>query len=290
MREPGVVAVRPGDVFRPVIRVNGRDGNLRKSKEGEVVLPRPIDWTYLAVEEVTPAETNCQLFTGLRAPLSSRRRGRTEQLALAVVRQKASTELTLQSRTDPYPVLAGYDVYAHPPDSKVTTLLGRSDRHGRLIIPPGEHLLRVLVVKHGGAILARLPIVPGAEPELLARIADDDQRLAVEGIITGLQEELVDLVTRREVLLARARARIKQGKFDEAAELIDQLNRLPSGSDFARALANARKAISSDDPAMQHKIEMLFGDTRKLVDKHLSPDAIEAVWQELRRARGDTGA
>jgi hypothetical protein len=134
--------------------------------------------------------------------------------------------LTLRSQSEPKQPLAGYEVYAHPPDSTATVLLGRTDRQGRVTVPPGDGPLRVLLARHGAALLACLPMVPGLEPACTAEIPNDDRRLEAEGLASGLQYELIDLVTRREVLFARARARIKAGKFDEAEELIGQLLQL----------------------------------------------------------------
>ena len=140
--------------------------------------------------------------------------------------------------------------------------------------------------------LARLPIVPGLQPTFIAPIANDDQRLEVEGFITGLQEELVDVVTRREGLLTRARARIEEGKLPEACELVDELRTLQTADDFNRVLTSAQKQrrYRADDPVRQAKIELLFQDTRKLIIKHLDAKALEAVSQELRRAAQAAGS
>lgn len=283
-RDKGLAPVGPGAVFRPVIRYNDRDGNPRR------IMPLP--WTFCTVEEITSRQLVCRLHTGLRSPLSGRRRGRVRQLALAVVPPQRPSVLTLQSRSDPQQLLAGYDVYSHPPHSTTTVLLGRTDRRGCVSVPPvdKQNPLRVLMVRNGGEPLARLPIVPGMEPELFAAIANDDRRLEAEGIITGLQEEMVDLVARREVLFTRARTRIETGKLDEARELIDELRKLPDGPQFALKLNERQKRVRSGDAAVQAKIDALFDDTHKLLKKHLDPGPIEELWQELRRARGETGS
>ena len=116
-------------------------------------------------------------------------------------------------------------------------------------------------------------------------IANDDGRLEAEGFITGLQEELVDLVTRREVLLARAKVQIKEGKLDEAKKLVEELERLPTASDFSRKVKAQHEKIRTDDEAVQKKIDALFDDTLTLLEKHLQTDDIEAVWQTLRAAQ-----
>ncbi len=290
LRDKGLKLLEHGAPFAPVIRYNDREGNLRRDQEGNVVLPKRIDWTFCTVQQFAAGQLVCRLHTGLRSPLSSRRRGRVQQFALAVVPPQRPSVLVLQSRSDAGQLLAGYGVYTRLPDSKTTSLLGRSDRRGRLTVPPTgrEHPLRMLTVRNGGELLAQLPIVPGMEPELTARIANDDRRLEAEGFVTGLQEEMVDLVTRREVLFILTRARIKDGKFDEASELIEELRRLPTAHDFSLMLKARQKKVRSDDDGVQAKIDVLFRDTLQLLGKHLDPNAIEEVWQELRTARGDT--
>lgn len=288
-RDKELALVAHGTVFRPVIRFDDREGNPRRLLA--------VPWSFCTVREVRPDLLVCRLHTGVRSPLSGRRRGRVQQLALAVVPPRKPSVLVLQSRSEPKTPLAGYDVFAQPPNSKTAVPLGRTDWRGRVTVPPTgkENPLWVLLVRNGGEPLAQLPMVPGMEPELIARIANDDQRLEAEGFITGLQEEMVDLVTRREVLLIRTRARIEEAKFDEAKfdearDLIDELRGLPTAAEFALMLKEQRKKVRSADAKVQAKIDALFVDTQKLLRQHLDPDAIEAVWQELRKARSDTGS
>jgi len=275
-RDRSLRLINIGDAFRPVVRYNDRDGNPRRIT--------PIAWTYLAVKQLGPEEVTCRLFTGLRSPLSGRRRGRVEQLALGVVPPQRPSTLVLKARSEQKQVLPGYDVYSHPPDSIATVLVGRSDRRGSVLVPPAANPLRVLLVKNGSELLARLPLVPGLQPTFTAEIPNDDGRLEAEGFITGLQEELVDLVTRREVLLAQTKSRTKAEKFEEAKRLVEQLQRLPTAAEFSRKLKEQREKIRSGDAATGAKIDALFDDTQKLLQKHLGGDEIEAVWQQLRKA------
>ncbi|NQU20988.1 MAG: hypothetical protein HQ567_06860 [Candidatus Nealsonbacteria bacterium] len=290
-RDPHLTMVHPGDAFQPIIRHNDREGNLHRDDDGRPVLPKPVPWTFCHVitvsdEPTAPGQLHCSLHSGLRSALSGRRRGRFEQLALAVLPPRNSTDLLVRSQTDATMPLAGYDVYAHPPDSKIGVLVGRTDYRGRVSIPPGDGVLRVLLVRHGGAPLARLPVVPGLEAELTVQIPDDDQRLEVEGFVTGLQEELVDLVIRREVLMARARARLESGRLDEAKKLIDLLPPLEEAqSDLSDKLAAQRRHARAADPAINAKIESLIADTEALLKKHLAPEAVAKLRKQLKEAR-----
>ncbi len=285
-RDKQLLTVEPGDVFVPVIRSEDYQGNLRKD-QGGVIRPKPISWTFCTVEQITPRRLHCRLETGFRSPLSGRRRGRTQQLALAVIPPRRPSTLTLVSRSEPKQLLAGYEVYARPPDGKTAVLLGRTDREGRIRVPPGESPLRVLLARNGSELLARLPMVPGLQPVCIAEIPNDDRRLEAEGLVSGLRQELVDLVARREVLFARTRARVKAGKFDEAEELIGELLRLEKSERvLVSTVALERRSTRAEDPGVQRKIDALFGDTQKLLRKHIRPGEIEQLRQELRSARG----
>ena len=277
-RDKGLRWVNAGTVFQPVLRRNDRQGNL--------LAALAVPWTFLVVDEVKQAELKCTMHTGMSSPLSSRRRGRIEQLAVAILPPNKPTRLVLQSRTEPRQPLPGYDVFEQARDGKSLSLLGRSDRRGSILVGPTEQTVRVLLVKHGGEMLARLPMVPGLQADLAASIPNDDQRLAAEQAITEFQEMLVDLVTRREQLLARARAALKTKGFDQVEKLIGELHMLESREQLERRLTQMQSRIVSNDAAMQRKIDALFADTRKLLEQHVGTETIEQLRHQLSQARG----
>ena len=277
VRDPSIVTVRPGDVFQPLIRYTDREGNVRK-----VI---PIPWTVFIVQQFTPKVFECEIHSAIHSPLSGRRRGRVEQLALAVRPAGDTTRLVLTTRTEPKHVLAGYDVYARPPDSTATMLLGRTDAQGGIRVPAAKHPVRVLVVKNGNAMLARLPIVPGLAPEVVAEIPDDDQRLSAEEYITGMQENLLDVYVRRQVLLTRAEKYIEDGEFDKAAKLVEELQGLETRSELLRRLDRQQRKLDTDDVRVGKKIDALFADTRTLLEKFLDPGPIEKIGRDLVSAR-----
>jgi hypothetical protein len=279
LRDPDVLTVREGAVFQPIVRYNDREGKLRDDRP-----PQPIPWTFLLVRQLDGSSATCELYSGLRSPLSARRRGRTEQLALLVRPRVEATDLMLHSRVDADRRLYGYEVYAYSPDSPETTLLGRTNSRGILRIAPAEGPLRMLVVKNGGEFLARLPIMPGLDAEAPAAVADDDYRLAVEGYITGMQEQIVDLVAQRGTLIARIRAHIDEGKLDEARALLEQLQSLRSGDEFAVLLAEQRRKYFSGDAIIRRKIAKLFDDTLQVIVRNLDKGQIEQVASELAQA------
>lgn len=273
--------VTAGDLFEPFVRYTDRDGSLRR-----IVA---VDWTYLRVESADGADVATRVYSGMRSPLSARRRGRTEQLAVVVHPPRTETTLFLHSRTDQERPLAGYDVFAYGPENKATDLLGRTNRDGAIHIEPTEDNLRLVVVRSGNQFLARLPIVPGLRPELNALLPDDTERLEAEGFITGLQESLVDLVVRREVLLALIRHYLSENRLEDATRLNEELNGLRTRQQFANELDREQQRTVSSDPSTQRKIDKLFADTKVLLNQFMRAGPVEEVQAELRAAQARAG-
>jgi hypothetical protein len=276
-RDKEFTAVKPGDLFLPIVRYNDREGNPSRISA--------VPWTFLTVDSVLDATLECSVQTGLRTPLTGRMRGRVERLALAVVPPRRPTRLVLKPRAGTDRVLSGYDVYEQSLHSAATQLLGRTDRQGSITLAPGEPLLRLLLVKHGGLLLAKLPVVPGLQTQLDAQVADDDQRLEAEGFLAGLQDDLVDLVTRRQLLLAQAKARLAAGALDEADGLLAKLRQLRTRDEFSRELAQEQQKTFADDKAVQQQIDAMFENTQKLLGQYLDPKPIEDLTDELAKAR-----
>lgn len=286
--DPTIAWAHAGDVFRPVMRFNERDGTLKRVNT--------LEWTFLTVDQVNAAELTCTLYSGLRSPLTGRRRGRVESLALLARPTGESTRLSLRSRMlagDPSTSrpMSGYAIYSHPAGSPRTVLIGRTDGDGRLTIPPDETPLRILMVKHGADTLARLPTMPGLEPELRAEIPDDDQRLVAEGVIIGIQEKFVDTIARRAQLVKQVRAALEQGNLEAAQKKMDELRKLPRQDDFLNEIRNEKQRAASDDPRIQKKIDKLFGDTREIVIRFLNPADVDNLESDLAAAlRGEPPA
>ncbi|MHB8897566.1 MAG: hypothetical protein ACYC6Y_02335, partial [Thermoguttaceae bacterium] len=179
----------------------------------------------------------------------------------------------------------GYDVFLQKPGDKSTDWLGRTDLAGSIVVPPGPELLRVIYIRNGGQLLARLPLVPGLEESVEAAVADDDQRLAAEGVIMTAQEELLDLVTRRAVLAARISAAIAAGQPGEADEFLLQLYALRTRDQFTQQLEQERQKLMSEDPMIQRRVDEMFDKIRKLVVQHLDPNEVDKLGDQVRAAR-----
>ncbi len=280
MRDAKLKSLAAGDVFRPMVRYLDREGKLRRVVE--------VPWTFMVVDKIEERGFHCKLHSAMHSPLSGRRRGRVEQLALAVRPAGQSTRLTLKARVEPKQLLCGYDVLARLPDSKKTTPLGRTDGKGTVNIPAIESPLRILVVKRGGVLLARLPVVPGLSASLAAEVPGVDERLEMEGFVTGMQEELIDIVTRREVLIVRARRHSAAADWEKAQACVNELRSLQTRAELLRTLDRQQEKVAVKDTWVKKKIDTLFADTRKLLDKFLDPGAIEKIALEMSQARAES--
>lgn len=278
-RDPNLVFINKDDVFWPIKRINDRDGNLRQAE--------PVPWTFLTVDKNSPGETLCTIHTGLRTPIHKRGGRRVEMLALRVIPTKRSTVLSLKSRTAPHEPLFGYYVYSRVPGKKAATLLGRTDRRGRFVVPPGDHLIRVLLIRNGREPLARMPMVPGLEKELSTEIAKDDLRLWTEGYIFGLQEELVDIVVRRIIYMTLIRVRMDEGKIKQAEKMLEDLRELPDAMQLTLRVSREGKRLETNDYIVQRKIGQFINDTVQLIHQHLDPSELTELEDDFKLAKAD---
>jgi hypothetical protein len=127
--------------------------------------------------------------------------------------------------------------------------------------------------------------VPGYLPEVTAPLRNDAQRLEAEGMLLGIQESLVDLVARREVLSHRIRQRIEKGTLEEAEVLLRELQRLDTQEDFERRVQRRKQSLSSVDTRAQQKIDQLFADTRPLLGRFLNAARTEELQALLNKAK-----
>jgi hypothetical protein len=284
VRDESPALVSAEDILRPIVRNNDRLGEVRP---GGI---QPIPWTFLRVSSRRGAELECDIHSGLRNPISTRGGRRTENFALAVRPTDQPTELRLQARGTPSQPLAGYEIYSQDLQTGDAELLGQTDWRGTLSVPPADQRLRVLYVKNGGLLLARLPLVPGLEPQQTALVADDAQRLEAEGVVSSLQNNFMDTVARRQVLAVRIRKRIADKNLDEADKLLAEMRTLPTQNDFSRMLDQQRQRFNSADRNTLVKIDALFTDTRLAVSKYLDASLIEELARELVAAKKQSPA
>ncbi len=279
----GVSAVGAGDVLRPVLRRNDRRGE-----------PRPggiqvLDWTYLLARERQEHLLECDVYSAMRNPLGGRSSPSLERFALKVRPRASSTLLRLVTRDTPgSEPLAGYTIFARPPVAEAagsgttSVRLGVTDWRGLLRIERAESPLRILYVKNGRQLLARLPLVPGAEDIQTIALPSDDTRLEAEAFVRGIENRVMDLVARREILAARIRARIRDGKLAEARQYLEELKTLPTKDDFEALLVSHRQsgALAADERQLQ-RIDQMLNGARILLARHLNPQLVVLLEREV---------
>jgi len=267
---------------------------IRTSRRGET---RPdavsqVPWTYLTLEEMEGNVGRCQVHTGIRQPFGVRRRGRVEHLAIAIRQPPKPTRVRFYARHDKTQSLVGYEVFQRAADGQPSQSMGMTDAHGSILVRPGEHGVTTLLLRSDGKLLAKLPVAPGALATIEVPIADDTARLKAQATLTSLREQLIDLVARRNILVARVRDRLESGDFDEARKFLGELDALPGRAHFAQLLSTAERSgrNRSTEPRVQANIEKMFADTRKLLGRFLSTRQISDLQSELTTAQsGNSG-
>lgn len=279
-------------VLRPVIRRNNRLGEPLKAGVVEV------EWTYIFVDHEKNGQLQCQVWSAMRNPIAGRTSSRTQRFGLLVRPTGRPTELKLVAQGDESHTLKGYDVFVKTPqpigkDEKLTEeeepkKLGQSDWRGVIEIDPIKSGVRVVYIKNGQQLLARLPMVPGYYPEQTAILPNDDSRLKVESYVAGIQNSLLDLVIQQKVLEIRIKGKIKQKKFDEANTLLDELRELTSLEDLEVLLQSKEREIFATklDLRLEKKITQLFQQTRALMAKYLDPELESKLVQEVDKNLG----
>ena len=299
------VKVSTGDVLIPVVRRNGRSG--QPLKAGIEVLP----WTYLMAIQKNGYELDCMIHSGLRTALRGRTSTRTQRYALGVRLQGDETELQLVTPPgpddEPPKYLTGYDVYSKDPvvefpaddepktqkKKELPPKMGRSDWRGVVKVPKGDLPLRILYVKNGEQLLARLPMVPGLYPLESSQVRDDDKRLRAETYNREIQSNILSLEVKRQIMAARIRKRIEEGKLDgeDGAEaVLAELREIPDRSGLLIRLEEYRQKVIEDSQVYQDarknaKISRLFNKTKDILARFLDPNLVNVLQAEITAAR-----
>ncbi len=273
--------VAPGDVFLPMIARTDRSGEIREGSATD------LPWTFITLAEQTEDGWLCDIRSGIRGPFRQRRRGRVRRLALAVRNPPLPTTIRFHARHSQELGLTGYEVFRRVPGSENSEPLGLTDNAGRVRVEPlPDHGVVDIFLRSDGQVLAKVPVAAGAKPLLEVPIADDTARLRAQAQLTSLRQELMDVVARRNILIARAKRRLEDQDVSGAREFLNQLDDLPSSARFDQRLRSASesKQNRSGDERVQARIDKLFDDTRKLLGRFLSPTPITNLRSEVNRA------
>jgi hypothetical protein len=268
-----------GDAFLPLLRRTARDGKLAPGG------CQAVPWTFIELSKVDSHEATGHVESGTSRPLAVRQRGKIEQVAIALRPDAdATTAVRLQSRTDKTKPLVGYQLFSQNTGEKDTQLVGTSDQAGQVQVGPGKTMVQLLYIKSGGDLLARVPLVPGAESVVEVPIPDDDLRLDAAARVAALREDLVDLVARRNIFIARIRREIDAKHYDSARQLLSALDELPSRSQFMQLLELQARLHHTSDAQVQSQIDQLFAGMQAAIGKFLDSQPISDLHDQLREA------
>lgn len=265
------------DFFVPMTRKNDRNG--------DPVQIGPLDWAYLHVKEVDGPRLEMDYHAGKSGGLQGRQNKRTFRTATRVRPLDDSTTIRLHAQRNPSAPLVGYEIYERGLSSTEMNFVGRTDWNGRIEIPKSDLAMRLLYVKNGGAVLARLPVVPGQSAFEVADLFGDDQRLRAEAYIRGTQNSIVDLTAIRQLLAARIRLRLEAGQLAEAEELLQTLKDEPTYEKIAGDMGRKLLQLKGRNSGEQAKIDRMFAQTREMLVKNISPGLISEMEEAVATAR-----
>ncbi len=287
-REDSPAWIRTGDVLEPMTRKNDRNNN--------PIMVGPLDWAYLHVKELDGhRERNVQMdfYSGRGGGLQGRKNKRTFRTALKVRPMSGSTVLRLHLQRKPDFPLIGYELYEKNLETGDMTFVGRTNWNGLLNVENTDDPMRLLYVKNGGAILARLPMVPGLYSQVVADLSGDDIRLQAEAYIRGVQNSIIDLVAVRELFKARIRMRLEKGEMKKAEDLLNALREQPSSDNLSRSIEKKQtefiNLLGTKNANQSRKVDEMFTTTRDLLSKHIRPDLIRNIENDLGEARKQGG-
>ena len=278
--------LKAGDVLEPMIRKNDRNGR--------AFVIGPLDWAFLNVTGFEGRNVKMDFYSGRAGGLQGRKNKRTFKMALKVRPFQEASTVRLHLQRDPSTPMIGYELYEKELKSTKMTFIGRTDWDGRMRIEPTKAPFRLLYVKNGGAVLARLPIVPGLHEFDVADLAGDDTRLQAEAYIRGVQNAIIDLVAVRELFRARIQLRLKRGEMDKAQALMEALRDQPSNEELANDMGKRQTYFNnllagSGNANQRAKVDQMFVVTRDLLTKHINGRLVNDLEAEVSEARKNGG-
>lgn len=277
------IYIRDDDRFLPIIRLTDR--------KGELVKLQPIEFTYLTSERKDGADLRASIESNRRAPLSQRKSKRSQKLALVIRPPERSTRLFLVSDDKDRTPMEGFEVWARSPEAPVEDkiLLGKTDWRGSIDIPPDSEGLRLILIKRGERGLRRLPIMPGLYDSVESTLPNDETRLYAQGVVRGLENEILSMVIQRTVFEADAKKGIEDKNMEFIKKSLNQLEDL-SISEMLEELTDQElklKARTSNGSELAY-ITRRFGSLRTILNERLQAsdeNLLSNEYEEMRKIK-----
>jgi hypothetical protein len=189
--------------------------------------------------------------------------------------------------------MEGFEVWARSPEAPIEDkiLLGKTDWRGSIEIPPSSDGLRLILVKRGERGLRRLPIMPGLYDSVVSTLPNDETRLFAQGVLRGLENEILSMVIQRTVFEADAKKALAEENMDLIKASLNKLEEL-SIFDMLNELTDQElklKSKTSNSSELGY-IASRFGSLRKILNERNSAteeSALKKKHMELRRAKLD---
>jgi hypothetical protein len=272
-RSESPAMVQPKDILQPWV--------IKFDRAGKTESIGLLDWTYGIVSKLDGAMLEMDIHSGRSGALQAKQTRRTERIAIRARMTNQPTTLRLHARARPDSPMTGYEVYEKNLATNEMTLVGRTNWDGRLNLARVENPLRLLYIKNGGSVLARLPVVPGLFPIETADLVGDDARLRAEAYLKGVENGIIDLVAQRQLFGARIRTRIKKNKSKDAQTLLEELKLLPGYSEIAADMAKQAPILESKNSLEQKKIITMFAKTRELLIAQITEKFVKDIEMEV---------
>lgn len=266
-----------------------------------------LPWSYITATNVERIRAECELATGVKTPLGSFKRRRMELRALALKPYTDQTTLTLvpkRNRTRPLVgyLVAVYDEIPPPPPEpgeepkedapeREKPDIYRSDRFGNVTIPVDPNkALQWVFIRSGSALLAKFPLVAGAERQMTVECPDDTIRLDVEGQIVLLQSRLIETIAKQAMVKAMITNRVKKGEWKKVGESLEELDELPNIESFETLVSEIqypalKKAEERGDRSSKGRIKKLGDAVLKIARIHLDQQKIDEFREDIIQQR-----
>lgn len=267
--------IRDTDRLLPVI--------VRTDRNGDITKLDAVPFTFLAIDEIEGTVVNGSVFSSVRAPLAGRKSKRAEKLALVIRPGNGTTVLRLVSRTgkESQP-LEGYDIVTVEPDDITVELEyhGKTDWRGEIEIPQSDDM-RMLLVRRGGRRLKKIPVIPGFREELETTVTNDEISLLAQGVVSGLENEILSLAVLRRIYQNEIEKAIEDGKNDEARRVLQTYADLENPQDLRARMADEEIRLKSQTDVQREKayVQKIFSPLKKIV----SSDFIKNAEAEIRK-------
>lgn len=279
------VAIRDEDNFLPVLRRIDRSGNLESLEA--------VDYTFINTDKIEGTKITGFVHSSARAPLSGRTSKRLQKLALVIRPQARPTRLRLVALDNPKQAMEGLEVYSRRTDAQkedASEFLGKTDWRGVIDIPPGSEPLRLIYLKRGSRALKKVPLIPGFRDQLATEVPNDEARLFAEGVILGVQTEILDLVVQREVYEQKIAGELEKSNLAAAQEDLEAYEQLPTAQKLASTLADeeARLTIQAKSKKEIDYIKNMFGRIREVLQTKVANTKESELRQKIQSGGSNT--